>query len=228
MCVGRAEVIPGQVRFRRAAFEAFPEIADRFSSDNFLGNDSREYGTVAVDAVHLNGAAHHIQQVFHDGQAEAGTFHGAVFHLPEPFKFLKEPAQVFFPDTDAGIPHGEGQVHDISGLCFAGHRKRDGAVYGIFDGVVQEIEQDLTDPDSVAEEMVRKIFGHIHQEGQVPGLGPEADQTADVVQHRTEPVFTFPDFHFACLDPGDIEDVVDDGQQILSGVADDSGISADV
>src|SRR5579871_1481373 len=115
---------------------------------SFLGQRQRE-GERASYAPFAFGAdlpAQQADKVLADGQAQPGAFMKPVEPALQLLKRLKESPQVFRADADAGVGHADFQP-SIQHPALQPHF----APFGEFDGVAEEIEQDLLDPPPVAD-----------------------------------------------------------------------------
>ena len=220
-CVGRTEgfgapLCTGPIR---GAFAA--DGADRFRGNDGLRQDDRKDGTFSVFAFHADGSAHQIQQVMGDGQAEACAFHRAVPVQIHPLEFCEEFRDIFLPDADARIPDGDFQRDFSAGgvvLLKAAHPEGHRTFVGIFQRVAEKIGDDLAHADLVTVKGVGDGTVHIQPVLQSLFPGTEGDHAADIIQEGGELIAAFGDFHFSGFDFGEIEDIVDDGQQIGTGL----------
>ena len=80
----------------------------------------------------------------------------------------------------------------------------------------------------VTTECVRERRIHVDYVIKPLALGLEEDHAAQVVQQGVELVWRFHQVDLSRLDPGEVEDVVDNGEQVLSGVFHVAGVHADV
>ena len=136
---------------------------------------------------------------------------------------LEDDALLLGCDTDAGILHGEG--HDVVGLgkdrmirapALAGQADAhfDLALGGEFDGVGQQVLENLLQALGVAVHGVRQVRVELNMKRQILGLGHMPEVAIDVVAQATEGYFL--DFHrnSAGLDFGQIENVVNEVEQV--------------
>ncbi len=96
----------------------------------------------------------------------------------------------------------------------------DGALRRVFDGVVQQIDQDLLDAHLIPVQLGGDALLHVDMEVQSLFPGPHPDHVHDVGQHVSRVVVDGDDIHFSALDLGHIQNIVDQGQQHLAGVLD--------
>ncbi len=119
-------------------------------------------------------------------------------------------------NADAGIPDRDPDVVQTRILAGAGPRlDLDFTVLGEFDGVVAEVDQYLTDPPRIAQALRGKVGGQIVDQCQplVPGAHAKrleglGDQGGQIERDGFEP-------HLAGVELGEIEDVVQDGEECL-------------
>ena len=168
-------------------------------------------------------AAHAFHQFLGDGQPQARAAEaagGVARPLVEALEEFRGPGRV---QADAGVGHGHGQPDPAGrGLIgrhgFHGDGNRPGG--GEFDGVAQEIEQDLSQPARIAAQGGRHVRGDGGAQGQ-PFLAGGQFHGPEGLGHqgaRIE-VAAFED-EFAGLDLGKVEDVVDHAEQVPGGFAD--------
>ena len=195
-----------------------------------------EGGAFAGIALDPDLAAHQLGQAFADGQAQPGAAvvaSGGGIHLLERFEEAVLPVQ---RDADAGVAHGEMEqplfrVAEKSVSCSwpngmlrapcagGGDFDDDFALVGELHGVADQIDQDLPQPGHVADQDLGN--GVVHQAGEVEvllgGLGRQQIQgLLDAGVEFEGMVFQF---EFAGFDLGEVEDVVDDGQQGVGAAA---------
>ena len=120
---------------------------------------------------------------------------------------------------DAGVLHAES--HALAAFAdtrFPHHPQHDRTRRGELDGVAQQVEQHLAEPDRVAAQTLRQYGVHVGQQRQslLPGAaqqeaGPALNEVQQTEGHTLQG-------QLAGLDLGEIEDVVDHGQQARPAV----------
>ena len=153
-----------------------------------------------------------------DGQPQPGALHAPVplgVHLAE---ILEDLVQILLPDAAAGVLHPEGdQLLVPAGAGLPGDAGADIALLGELDGVVDDVDQNLLDAPLVAvvaagEGVVALI---LHNE---PALGGgHVHHAHHLAHHRLQVVVGVYQLHLARLHLGQVQDVVDDGQQVFGG-----------
>ena len=85
----------------------------------------------------------------------------------------------------------------------------------------------LTLPHSVSVQHVRYRF--VRAEMKFQSLLPclETEHAAEIIEHGAEMVVCSGNVHFSGLNPGEIQDIVDNGQQAAAGAPDRFGIGDD-
>ena len=122
--------------------------------------------------------------------------------------------------ADAGVAHGELELHFLAGAFEQIDVQADLAALGELDGVVDEVGQDLTEAKRVAEQLLGNRGSDMGQELEpliVRLLGRERGDRAD---HLVELEIGGLDVELVGLDLREIEDVVDDAEQRRAGVVD--------
>ncbi len=213
--------------------EHLRHLRDRAPVHDLLGNGDGHRRPLAVGAFHTDDTAHQLHQVLYDGQAQAGALHAPValgVHLAE---VLEDFRQVLLPDTAAGVLHPEGNqllILLLAGL--PGNVGADIALLGEFDGVVEDVDENLLDPPLVA--VVAAGEGAValvlHDE---PSFGGgHVHHAHHLAHHCFQVVIRIHQLHLARLYLGQVQNVIDDGQQVLGGglyvlgVGVDLGVSA--
>ena len=123
-------------------------------------------------------------------------------------------------NADAGIAYGHAEAQIVPPLGDHADRQIDLASSGEFDGIAEEIEEDLPDPAGVAAQQRRYL-----------GLDPQLQSQALVARarldHRDDPLqevlqieIDAVELEAPCLHPREIENVVDDGEQRLARIVD--------
>ena len=94
------------------------------------------------------------------------------------------------------------------------------AALGELHGVVDAVGQDLAEAERVAEQILRDAGRDVRQELEPLVVRLLGGQRRDRADHVVEPEVGGLDVELAGLDLGEVEDVVDDGQQRGAGVVD--------
>ena len=122
--------------------------------------------------------------------------------------------------ADAGVAHRELELHLLARAFEQLDVEPDFAALGELDRVVDEVGQDLAEPQRVAQQVLRDAGRDVGQELQplVVRLlrGERRDGADDLVELEVGGL----EVELAGLDLGEVEDVVDDGQQRRAGVVD--------
>ena len=128
-------------------------------------------------------------------------------------------------DADAGIRHFEQQprlfcaIRQIA-FRFDADVQRDVALVGKFDGVAEQIQQNLPQPLFIGANRRRQRRQRLVCEQHVFLLGSHADDAADAAQKRVKQELRRNDFQLARLDFRQIENIVDQRQQMLAALLD--------
>jgi hypothetical protein len=92
------------------------------------------------------------------------------------------------------------------------------AALGEFDGVGQEVEQDLLDAHRIAAHRFRHGRVEFAADGQLLGLGALGDLLAGIEAELVQRKVGVLEQQLVGLDLGDVENVVDDGQQVMGRI----------
>ena len=178
-----------------------------------------EGAALAGLAVHAHLAAHQLGDAPGDHQAQAGAAvlaGGGGVHLLEG---VEQVAELVRGDADAGVADLEAHQQARRGVLQAAGAQHDAALLGEFHRVAGVVEQGLAQTHGVAPEPGRDAVVE-HLDAQALGLGRVGHQGADVVQHRGQGEIAQLQAQLAGLNLGDVQDVVDDGQQVVAGGVD--------
>ena len=174
---------------------------------------------LALRCLHLDGAAHHIHDVFGDGHAKAGALDTADRGGALPLKRLKDFFGKFRAHADAVVLDAElvlpAAAH-LPGKLAHPHRDR-AARRGKLDGVGQQVQQDLVQPGLIAVDI---LVGHIHRvhiKLQLFCVDLPADDGFQIVQHIRKVDFHLFQMELSAFDAAHIQHIVDEGEQMVAG-----------
>ena len=131
-------------------------------------------------------------------------------------KAWNKPADLLRGHADAGVPDGELQGDPV--LVPGDHLRGDDDFAGVgeLDGVVGQVDQHLPQAQGVAHQGPGHLRGQGKQHFQALFPGLHRDQGGQVVQHLLQVEVHLFHGQLAGLDLGEIQDVVDDAQQVVS------------
>ena len=184
------------------------------------GQGGGENAAVSGFAGHVDVPAHEAGQFPADGQAQAR----AAVMLADQGVGLGEQFEDVFElvpgNADAGVGHakveGDG-IRGRRGRMGRADRQVDAAFSGEFDGVADEVHENLAQPALVSPDVARDGRSQAQVQGQALGRGL-GTQGADHGRHGAAQIeILHGEFELAGLDAGDVQDVVDDGEQDLGG-----------
>ena len=200
------------------------DFADLLCADDLLRDLNDEGRALGVDAVDRDPAAHQIDKLLDDRKTETGAFDVAVLLLVHAPERVEQERDVLLLDADAGIADGVDYVEDAV-FRFAGlHRERHGAAVGIFDGVVQHVNENLLDADLVAEQLCGNLRRDIHLKIQPLLLRTDPQHPDDIREHIARVIGGRRELHLAGGEFGHIENIVDKVQQHLACGLDVCGV----
>ena len=203
------------------------KIPDALAADNPLRQQDGKGRSRAIDAVHLDIAAHEPDQPIGERQSEACTFDIAVLVEVETDKILEQLAHILLPDTDAGIAHHDLHLHSgMAGQPGRGprlqqrrrrlYRERYLTLTGIFHRVVQNIDHNLAYAGRIAIKACRQHRIDLHLKGQPLILGPDLHHVGDITEHGAQIVLHRHNIHAAGLHLGKVENIIDERKQCLA------------
>ena len=132
---------------------------------------------------------------------------------------LEQLLALLLADADAGIFYLEAQQVAAGKRTGHPYPQGDSALLGKLDGIGGVVEQCLAQAGDVAMNPDGRV-SHVDHEAEALGTGLLAHQGADVVQHGGEGEVTLLQRHLARIYLGEIQDVIDDGEQVLGGIVD--------
>ncbi len=179
------------------------------------GQAHLESGTRAQLAGHIELAAHHVHQPSADGQPQAGTAEAAGGGAIGLLEGGEQPSQLLFRHADAGVAHTEQQA-----LAVQPGLERDQPPLRELDGIGQEIHQHLGQAQGIADTGSGQVGILLHTEIQTLRIGPVRDHGDGLVEDRRGREGLPLNDQTARLDLREIQDVVDDAQQQLTGIQD--------
>ncbi len=165
-------------------------------------------------------AAHQLHQAPADGQPETGA---AVFAGGGHVRLgerLEQLAGLLLGHADAGVAHGELQLHLVAGLFEQFDLEPDLALLGELHRVVDQVGEDLAEAERVAAQVLGDRGRHVGEELQAFLVGLLRGQRGDRADHFVELEIDGLHVELAGLDLREIQDVVDDAEQRGAGVVD--------
>ena len=179
----RVEVFPGRPGgpdFLRMFRKSPAEITQRLIGDDLLGNGDGKDGTLAIGALHGNGAAHDSKKALCNGKTQSRALDRTVALDIKPVKPSKQLLHLLITDPDPRVTDISLKEQAVI-LPLSPDRQTDVPLIGVLYGVGQEIYQNLAHPDLIAAEVVRERFIHIDQELQGFLPGPEVNHIAQII-----------------------------------------------
>ena len=164
-------------------------------------------------ALHAQLSAHHLRQLPADGQPQPRPWmalaHGAV-SLHE---HLEDVVHLVRGNALAAVPHGEAQADTARPR--ARHLRHDlhEAAGGELEGVAHQVADDLGQPVRVAVDPVRRLWRNVVAQGDSPLFRQGGEGGQGALEHGPKLEVLGREFHLVRLDAGEVEHVVDDGQQ---------------
>ena len=122
--------------------------------------------------------------------------------------------------ADAGVAHGKLELHLLAGALEQFDAEADLAAFGELDRVVDAVGENLAEAERVADEQLGDAGRGVHQELEPLFVcllrGQRRDGADDFIELEVDGF----DVELARLDLGEVEDVVDDGQERCAGIVD--------
>ena len=202
---------PGSVNQRGAPGWLGSEGFAKFERD-----DEPEGTTIARHTINTDRSAHQGHQTLADDQPQAGTTVLAGHAVVGLFEGPKQTGLRFAIDTDAGIADLEAHLHHSARLSEQAGAQGHRTLVGEFDGIANQVEQDLAKAKRVTlQRQTDKLGWNI-------GIKPQPLLARLVAKYAANMFngigqlqgFVLQDHAFG-LDLGDVEDVVEDAQQVV-------------
>ncbi len=179
-----------------------------------------ERGALAWSAMESDHAAHELDELFGDGESEAGA---AVFSGEGTVSLaegLEEPVAGFWGDADPCIGDFEAEADGVVRVGDGMEVEDDLAGFRKLDGVGEEVGDDLAQPSRVAEDLLGECSmdpGHEFESFGFGAFGEEFHGAFDAVDDIEGHGF---DGEFTGFELGEVEDVVDEGEEGVCAAAD--------
>src|SRR5208283_1545081 len=160
-------------------------------------------------AFHPNLAAHHLDQLRGDGQAQTGSAvlaRGRTVGLRER---LKNHTLLVLGNTDARVADGKVQAELVPFLSIQCDLDNHLTPFGKFDRVADEIDNDLTQADRVADQFVGYVRDDVRGQLEALLVGANRQGLERVPQVVAQVEVNRIQFEFSSLDLGEVEDIVD-------------------
>ena len=141
--------------------------------DDVLVQRDDKFGTLGVDAVDADLAAHQLHQLLDNAQPQAGSLDQAVPLLVHSLEGVENIGNVFLSHALPRILHRVPHPHPVDRLALAPDGECDRALAGILHRVIQQVNQNLLDPHLVSAEHTGN--GGIHMELELQPLFPCLD-----------------------------------------------------
>ncbi len=138
-----------------------------------------ERATATGHALDPQTASHQRYQLHRDGQTQSGAAIPASDRAVGLGEGLEDHGLLIGRDTDARVLDAKVQAHLVAARFLLFHADDDFAVLGEFDGVADQVNQDLTEPAGVAHQNLRHVSGNLTGQLQAFLLGTHAQGVHD-------------------------------------------------
>ena len=145
-----------------------------------------------------------------NGEAEAGSGLGPRLCRTAAFERFENACQFFGVEPDAGIRNAE--FGDHSGMP---HRQRDRPRFGIFDGVRQQVNQQLAQPFFIDADIGRQVSRRLPDKGQLLCRRLAAKHIGKRFKERRQRHQIGAELHLSGFDPRNVEQSVDNVDEVL-------------
>ena len=184
----------------------------------FQGQLEAEGRAAAGLTGHADIAAHGLEQIFADGQPQARAAKARGDFGVGLLKGHEQPALLLLGHADAVVPHGKTQGDFISRIPQQLYGKADAAPgIGEFDGIAQQIDEHLVEPELVAHDHQSPRIAYVRAELNVFFPAAGQNDVGNFVKGLAQVKSFVGQFHFAGLDFGHVQNVVENAQQMAGG-----------
>ena len=185
-----------------------------------------EKGALVHLAEHLDGAAHQFHNALGDGHTQAGALDLVGGAVLRPGKGVEDGLQVFRRHAVAVVLHLDADVLVLAGALFQPDEPQPdmAALRRVLHRVGQQIDQDLVDPGFVPHQILMADACHLQVELLLFRLGHGLDDGVRRGNHIAQGELLQIERYFSALNFRDIQNVVDQAEQVLSGGCDFPGI----
>ncbi len=177
-----------------------------------------EHAAAAGFALHADGAAHQLRQLARDRQAQSGAAEasrgrtvGLLERREQALLRLGRYAHARISHREADRPFGAASGQQVATQGDAAARRE-------LDGIVQQVHQDLRQPQRVAAQRLRQVAA-IHRQRQALAARAVGDQRRGAGQQRVDREIHRRQHQLAGIDLRQVEDVVDDVEQVHRRIA---------
>ena len=185
-----------------------------------------EHAALARLAAHRDVATHHARERARDLQAQAGATEAPIDGFVALAETLEQPRQRDRVHADAGVGDRKTQQGRTRGtrstrpgrfdaIDVQAHR----AGLGELERIADQVEQDLLEALGIGLHPGRHVVGDRHAPLQMFGLSLRAHHRAHVAEHADQRGRFGRDLEPARFELGDVEHVVEDGQQVFARLA---------
>src|SRR5215472_3862452 len=187
--------------------------------------DEAERAPLTGLAFHGQVAAHETDELFGDGEPQASSAvssRGAGIGLRE---ILEDDRLLFARNADSGV--GDAERQTVRQRFRVGlHPQHHFSPFGELDGVAQQVKQHLSQAKRVADEIERHIGGDLRHQLEALFVRLDSGYLQASLDHIRQVEFDAADFHTTGFDLREVEDVVDQIEQAVSGPAEDAHVFA--
>ena len=185
-----------------------------------------KFGTFPLLCPDLNGAAHHIHNILGDGHTKSCTLSPAYSGSPLPLKRRKDLLYKFLTHTDSVILHPDLVQFTASletRILFQPDRNGS-ASRSKLDRIGQKIQQHLIQSCLITIDILICHIHGIHIKLQLFRMDLPADDRLQIMKHIRQTDLRFFQMDLSALNPAHIQDIIDQGKQMVTGGKDLSQI----
>ncbi len=175
-------------------------------------NEAQEHAAFARRALHADAALHQVHQPAAQGQADAGAFDIGVRRV-QALEGLEQ--AVLLGSAEAGATVSHLDAHAVPRLTAPGDLHL-AAQAVVLDGVGQQVEQHLLEPDGVGQHVIGFAATVLDIERDAALCGRRAHQRQALGDYRGQVHRGQVQLQRAGLDAGDVEHIVDQAQQVAA------------
>ena len=169
--------------------------------------------------MHLDGTAHHVDDILGDRHTEASTLDLADSGSALTLKGFKDALGKLLAHADTGVLHPNLiQSASLGRIRQLGHTDRHRPASGSeFDGVGEEVQQDLVQPGLVAVNVFIRHIHDIHVQLQLLGVDLSGDDRLDIVKDIRQIGLLLLQVDLSAFNAAHIQHIVDEREQMVTG-----------
>ena len=176
------------------------KIAERLPIYHTLLHFKAERRALPVNTFNVELRVHQSEQLLRDVHSESGAFDRPIALFFNALECAEQFRNVFFFDADARILDRKPQQNFVVGCLLEVDGQRNGTFFRVFDGVGQDVCDDLFETNLVAVQHRRQLVIGIGNELQALLIRTRVDHVDEIIQQRAQLIIDVEYLHLAGFD----------------------------